>query len=267
MDEIPVAKREVNPEQKISRVSNNIILIFAGSIIFLVAAWFVWNSQTQQSSQNNSEPVVSNNSEPETTIEPVNTNTPVPSESSTDESVQESLPENILGHLPYEQAPDNDLKAVNSNKSIRLRSKAAAKFKQMQQDAKREGITLVPLSGFRTLSEQEYLFFEIKAKRKQGASKRAEVSAPPGYSEHHTGYAIDIGDANVPATNLSPNFDQTPAYRWLKKNAPKYSFELSFPKDNLQGISYEPWHWRYVGDTHSLETFYKVRQLKTNLQK
>ena len=109
---------------------------------------------------------------------------------------------------------------------------------------------------------QEYLFFEIKRQRNQDTRKRAQVSAPPKYSEHHTGYAIDIGDGQVPATNLSENFEQTPAFRWLESNAAKYSFELSFPRNNPQGISYEPWHWRYVGDAESLKTFYEAQQLQ-----
>jgi len=91
------------------------------------------------------------------------------------------------------------------------------------------------------------------------------VSAPPGHSEHHTGYAVDIGDGNNPSTNLQESFENTAAYRWLEANASRYSFELSFPRDNLQGISYEPWHWRFVGDRHSLETFYRVRELTTPL--
>jgi D-alanyl-D-alanine carboxypeptidase len=70
---------------------------------------------------------------------------------------------------------------------------------------------------------------------------------------------VDIGDANVPAVNLSQSFEQTAAYRWLEANAARYSFEISFSKDNKQGVSYEPWHWRYVGDSDSLKTFYKAR--------
>ena len=131
----------------------------------------------------------------------------------------------------------------------------------MQRDARANGIILTPISGFRTVEQQNYLFFEIQRQRNQNPSKRAKVSAPPNYSEHHTGYAIDIGDGKVPATNLSESFEKTPAFRWLKNNAAKYSFELSFPANNPQNISYEPWHWRYVGDPHSLETFYKARQL------
>ena len=93
------------------------------------------------------------------------------------------------------------------------------------------------------------------------ATKRAEVSAPPGYSEHHTGYAVDIGDGRTPATNLNTNFENTAAFKWLEENAAYYSFELSFPKGNPQGVSYEPWHWRFVGDPDSLETFYKAQNL------
>jgi D-alanyl-D-alanine carboxypeptidase len=101
-------------------------------------------------------------------------------------------------------------------------------------------------------------------KPSEGKSQQNEptVSAPPGYSEHHTGYAIDIGDAAAPATNLSPKFEQTKAFKWLNANAARFSFEMSFPKNNPQGVSYEPWHWRYVGDRHSLETFYKAKNIK-----
>lgn len=170
--------------------------------------------------------------------------------------------ENLLGHLPYSEAPEEDLKAVTSDGRIRLRSAAAAKFKEMQKVAQAQGIILVPLSGFRTVSQQESLFFDIAEQRQQLPTTRAEVSAPPGYSEHHTGYTIDIGDGKVPAVNLSPRFDQTAAFKWLEKNAVRYGFELSFPKDNPQGINYEPWHWRFIGDRDSLETFYKARNLE-----
>jgi len=170
--------------------------------------------------------------------------------------------ENLLGHLPYAEAPEDDLKAVTSDGRIRLRSSAANKFQEMRKAAQAQGVNLVPLSGFRTVSQQESLFFDIAEQRNQLPTTRAEVSAPPGYSEHHTGYTIDIGDGKVPAVNLSPRFDQTAAFKWLEQNAVRYGFELSFPKDNPQGISYEPWHWRFIGDRDSLETFYKARNLQ-----
>jgi len=67
-------------------------------------------------------------------------------------------------------------------------------------------VVLGPISGFRSAKSQDHFFFDIKAARGQGATKRAAVSAP-GYSEHHTGYAVDIGGR--PATNLNTTFEKT----------------------------------------------------------
>ncbi|NEO12085.1 MULTISPECIES: M15 family metallopeptidase [unclassified Moorena] len=167
---------------------------------------------------------------------------------------------NILGHLPYSEVLSSQLQPITRDGRIKLEAAAARKYKAMAAAARRQGIILVPISGFRSVEQQKYLFFQVKEQRGQVASKRAEVSAPPGYSEHHTGYAIDIGDGMTPATNLNPEFENTAAFKWLEKNAAFYSFELSFPRDNPQGISYEPWHWRFVGDTKSLETFYKGKK-------
>ncbi|MEM7758378.1 MAG: M15 family metallopeptidase, partial [Cyanobacteria bacterium P01_A01_bin.40] len=131
----------------------------------------------------------------------------------------------LLGHLPYSEAPASELSPIAGN--LKLRSPAAVKFQQMQAAAKAEGINLVAISAFRDADTQEHLFFGIKEQRGQDAAKRAEVSAPPGYSEHHTGYAVDIGDGNAPATHLETDFANTAAFRWLEQNALKYSFELS----------------------------------------
>jgi D-alanyl-D-alanine carboxypeptidase len=187
---------------------------------------------------------------------------PTPAASSTQPSPTTSQPvDNLLGHLPYQEAPASELQPITANGQIKMRKAAAEKFKAMSAAAARQGIILVPISGFRSVADQQRLFFDVKAQRGQVTTKRAEVSAPPGYSEHHTGYATDIGDGNTPATNLSPSFENTAAFKWLEKNAAYYSFELSFPKGNPQGVVYEPWHWRFVGDTDSLKTFYKAKNL------
>jgi D-alanyl-D-alanine carboxypeptidase len=165
----------------------------------------------------------------------------------------------LLNHFPYEEAPASELEPVSSDGSIMLRRAAATKFLEMVDAARADGIRIAPLSGFRSLDQQESLFFDVKAERGQQATLRAEVSAPPGYSEHHTGYAIDVGDEYFPDTDLRVSFERTPAFEWLNENAAYYSFELSFPEDSPHGVSYEPWHWRYVGDRHSLETFYRAR--------
>jgi len=184
-----------------------------------------------------------------------------------DDTSDDTATVNVLGHLPYATAPDWTLTDVSGNpdaepdERIYLRDAAAEAFLEMQTAARRDGIRLLPLSGFRTLEDQEKLFFDIKARRGQTAAERAIVSAPPGHSEHHTGYAIDIGDPRAPSTHVRESFEDTPTFAWLQENAARFHFELSFPRNNVQGITYEPWHWRYVGDRHSLETFYRAQQL------
>ncbi len=230
-----------------------------GGLIILVAiatsggVWYGW--QTQQKSVGATSNLEANPSSAETT----ETSSPAIAAVNPTES---KATENVLGHLRYEEAPASELIPITSDGRLKMRQAAADAFLRMQEAARLDGIELVAISAFRTLEDQDYLFFGIKAERGQGPTKRAEVSAPPGYSEHHTGYAVDIGDGNVPATNLSINFENTPAFKWLEENASYYSFELSFPENNPQGISYEPWHWRFVGDRHSLETFYRAQTLK-----
>jgi zinc D-Ala-D-Ala carboxypeptidase len=168
----------------------------------------------------------------------------------------------LLGHLAYPEAPQSELQPITADGQVKLRKTAAVAYEKMVAAAAAAGVRLAPLSGFRSKVEQNELFFRVKEERNQGVSKRAEVSAPPGRSEHHTGYALDIGDLDQPDTNLNQSFEQTVAFQWLTKNAAQYSFELSFDRDNSQGVSYEPWHWRYVGDQDSLETFYRAHNLK-----
>ena len=255
IDDIPEAIRETAP----SKSSFQLPLIpIVGGVVGIGAiallSGLLFSRPAVNSTQGTSSP-------PETTVK-AETDNSASTQPEIEQSEKEITPEDLLGHLPYEEVNQSKLTAISADGRIKLHHAAAEKFKQMQAAAIAEGVLLTPLSAFRSLSEQDYLFFRIKEQRVQGAVKRAEVSAPPGYSEHHTGYAIDIGDGKVPAANVNVKFENTAAFIWLQANAPRYSFELSFPRDNPQGISYEPWHWRYVGDRHSLETFYKARNLK-----
>lgn len=162
-----------------------------------------------------------------------------------------------FGHLPYPEAPRGDLASVGQE---RLRSSAARKFQEMRSAARQAGVGMRDISGFRSLETQRYLFYEIARQRGQTPAQRSRVSAPPGYSEHHTGYAIDIGDASAPGTDLSESFATTSAYRWLAQNARNYGFQLSFDRNNIQGVLYEPWHWRFVGDADSQKLFAVANQ-------
>ncbi|WP_216351252.1 M15 family metallopeptidase [Leptolyngbya sp. 'hensonii'] len=243
-DDIPVAIREGETRSSKVRLKQGpLLLVLAGvaTIALLNGIWFAYQSVGRQSTDTaNQQPGSDRPTNRPGTETSKNTDT-------------------LLGHYAYQEAPLQDLRPIVADGSIKLRRSAAAKFQAMVSAARTDGVSLMPISGFRTLADQQYLFFDVKAERNQSAQKRAEVSAPPGYSEHHTGYAVDIGDGNVPAADLNPVFENTAAFQWLKAHAAQFQFELSFPKNNSQGVSYEPWHWRFVGDQSSLETFYKAR--------
>lgn len=264
VDEIPEAVRDT-PHAEIQAppsVKKGFLWSFAGlAVIAAMGAGAWWQLQSGESVLSTT---AGSNPESAAAISSSPVPTPASSASPTapQSPLEEKAPENLLGHLPYEEAPAGELQSITNDGSIKLRKTAATKYQEMVKAAASEGIYLIPISGFRSVDEQQHVFFDIKAERGQNAPKRAEVSAPPGYSEHHTGYAIDIGDANAPETNLNTSFENTLAFKWLQANAAYFSFEISFPKDNSQGVNYEPWHWRYVGDRHSLETFYKAHSLK-----
>jgi D-alanyl-D-alanine carboxypeptidase len=258
VDDIPIAKRDATKPSTRSggwRQSWRLMAwgLLGFAIALLAGALVAWRTGA---------PAIS--AAVETTPSPVALETPAPStlpstEPATDNSL---LEDNLLGHFPYAEAPANTLVALSMDSSIQLRQAAAEKFESMTADAEADGVIIVPVSGFRSIEDQEYLFFEVKAERGEDTQTRSEVSAPPGYSEHHTGYAVDVIDGTQPDIELVPEFEQTPAFQWLKDNAAYYSFELSFPPNNPQGVNYEPWHWRFVGDRDSLETFYRATQLR-----
>lgn len=159
----------------------------------------------------------------------------------------------LLGHFPYPEARADQLATLAPG--VQLRPEAAESLRALQRDAQAQGVRIEVLSAFRPVELQRSLFFDVKSERNQSARTRARVSAPPGYSEHSTGYAVDLGDATRPDLHLNPAFDATAAFRWLKANAHRYHFQMSFPRDNPQGVSYEPWHWRYEGSTTALRLF------------
>ncbi|WP_295616571.1 D-alanyl-D-alanine carboxypeptidase family protein [Chamaesiphon sp. GL140_3_metabinner_50] len=250
-EDIPAALRDGNKTPSNRVTSTTVSALPLGGIALGVGLFLVgitaFNLVTTSRDRSTPIPIASPNVDPTTTP-------------ATAPSSPQNNTDNVLNHLPYTEAPTAELVSIGGG--YRLRKPAAAKFQAMVAAARSSGVNITTISAFRSVEDQKRLFFGVGAARGQQPTKRAEVSAPPKYSEHHTGYAIDVGDAAVSATNLNQNFETTPAYQWLKANAATYSFELSFPKDNIQKVSYEPWHWRFVGDINSLETFYKAHNLQ-----
>ena len=159
----------------------------------------------------------------------------------------------LLGHLPYPQASKDEL--ILFSPGIYVHKDIYENFKEMQFLAAERGISLQLLSGYRSIDLQRDIFYENKSIRNQTAIERSRDSAPPGYSEHSTGYAIDVGDGNYPNTHFEVEFEQTPAFKFMKRYASKYHFVLSFPPNNKQGVTYEPWHWRFEGTVNALRKF------------
>ena len=168
-------------------------------------------------------------------------------------STETNQNKSLLGHLPYPEALKNEL--ILFSPGIYVHKEIYENFKEMQFMAAQRGISLQLLSGYRSIDLQRDIFYENKSIRNQTAVERSMVSAPPGYSEHSTGYAIDVGDGNYPDTHFEVEFEQTPAFKWMKRFAPKYHFVLSFPPNNKQGVTYEPWHWRFEGTVNALRKF------------
>lgn len=158
----------------------------------------------------------------------------------------------ILGHFPYKEVEKELLIEVEPN--ILVHREMYRSLLEMRSDAYKEGVYLVFLSGFRSIKLQNEIFYSIKSLRNQSAFERARVSAPPGFSEHSTGFAIDIGDALKRESDFEVEFENTQAFKWLKQNAAKYHFKMSFDK-NHKNVDYEPWHWRYEGSIEALKIF------------
>ena len=167
-------------------------------------------------------------------------------------SIETRQNKSLLGHLPYTEASKKDL--ILFSPGIYVHKDIYENFKEMQFMAAQRGVSLQLLSGYRSINLQHDIFYSLKSIRNQEAAERARVSAPPGYSEHSTGFAIDIGDATQRETDFETEFENTDAFKWLINNAAKYHFKLSFTQDN-EYIDYEPWHWRYEGSIEALKVF------------
>ncbi len=124
----------------------------------------------------------------------------------------------------------------------RLVPAAATAWTRLQTAASGHAIELKLVSAFRGVTYQANLF-RRKLEHGQSIDEILAVSAPPGYSEHHSGQAIDVTTPGIKP--LEQEFGETRAYRWLRSNAGIYGFKETYPRDNRHGIAWEPWHWRY----------------------
>ena len=139
----------------------------------------------------------------------------------------------------------NDLETIDANYSKgvnnKLRHVAKVAFEKMAASAKLENIIIFNLSAYRSYQSQVTIYNRSVAN--YGIAESDKTSARPGNSEHQTGLTLDVN-------SVDDSFKYTSAYKWLSNNAYKYGFILRYPenKEDITGYTYEPWHYRYVGE-------------------
>lgn len=121
-----------------------------------------------------------------------------------------------------------------------LQAGAATAWQRMQAAARVDGEVLEAISGYRS-HDYQLGIFRRKLARGLSVEEILAVNAAPGFSEHHSGRALDISCPGEPAAEES--FEHTSAFDWLCKHAGRFGFVMSYPRDNPHGIVYEPWHW------------------------
>jgi len=126
------------------------------------------------------------------------------------------------------------------HRGLWLDTEAARAWLRLQDAARTDGIVLDAISGYRS-HDYQLGIFERKLARGLTVEQILAVNAAPGFSEHHSGLALDIGTPGEPPAE--ERFETTSAFAWLQANAAAHGFSLSYPRDNPNGIVYEPWHW------------------------
>lgn len=170
---------------------------------------------------------------------------------------------NLMLVNPWNSLSDDfsvELETIEDGHSVD--SRIASDLRDMLEAARDEGLNPVICSSYRTQEKQERLFSAKVDKyiaqgypEKTAREKAARWVAVPGTSEHQTGLALDIVARNH--TRLDKSQQDTDEQKWLMENSYKYGFILRYPVDKteLTGISFEPWHYRYVGKEAAKEIY------------
>lgn len=151
--------------------------------------------------------------------------------------------------LPFQpEAREAELVEIALNpdgRPVRVTPSTAAAWEGLRLCAARDGVELLAISGFRSVARQTEIL-RGKLASGQPLASILRLVAAPGFSEHHTGRALDLGCAGH--TDLEEDFAATAAFHWLNIHAARHGFRLSYPHDNAFGIGFEPWHWLFGAD-------------------
>jgi len=158
--------------------------------------------------------------------------------------------ETYLGRYSPDDLKEIPDKLNARNHTQHLRSEALEHLVDMYQEAKEDGVTLQVASAYRSYENQQSIFQRYA--EQHGEEEANRFSARPGQSEHQLGTTVDFG--GTPA-DFSDEFAETPQGQWLKENAYRFGFVMSYPEDSkdITGYIYEPWHYRYIGVDKAVE--------------
>lgn len=147
---------------------------------------------------------------------------------------------NKYHYIEYDYIP-KDLINVDG---ITINKEVYEAFLKMKDDMRKEDLNIRIISAYRSYQYQEKLYNNYLKSESQKVVDT--YSARAGYSEHHTGLAIDVDNEKLDYNK----FYLTKEFNWMTENAYKYGFILRYPKDKetITGYAYEPWHYRYVGE-------------------
>jgi len=200
---------------------------------------------------------------PEKKSEAVKENLPVIPESGSEvaEEVKEATGYSEAVELPEQPAVVNGILLVNKQNPLPsdyapgVDPEAKNAFEEMRAEALKSEIDLIAFSTFRDFNRQTELYEGYVAK--DGQEKADRYSARPGFSEHQTGLAFDIGESSKEEHWASASFGDTEAGKWVAANAHRYGFILRYPegKEQLTGYMHESWHFRYVGNDVAKEIY------------
>ena len=226
-------------------------LVLLVLVVVIVLCALLWHSRAgkQERSDNALSASQAQSLAAEPTPEPSPTPVPGPAVTASDWFVVLNGPGNPL---PENFDPQTD--AIDGA-GYYLDSRAVEDFFAMEQAAQDAGLQLKVISGFRSADRQQQLYEqEVQDLLGQGldqaaAEEQAQQVEQKAYeSDHNTGLAVDL----VPQYSQTKNADtiiQTPEYQWLSEHAAEYGFILRYPqnKQDITGVEFKPWHWRYVG--------------------
>ncbi len=152
---------------------------------------------------------------------------------------------NKYNYLPEDYVPKNlePISEEYARSGMQLVNYAKEAFESLATDAKKDGMTIVAMSSYRSYQYQENLYNRYV--QEDGKEAADTYSGRPGFSEHQSGLAVDVYNGEKDYTD----FEETEEFEWMQENAYKYGFILRFPKEKTKqtGYQYESWHYRYVG--------------------